>query len=37
MKIRENSGKENHQFITAEEFAIYTGISLDQIHNCIAD
>jgi len=36
-KIRENLGKQEHQFITVEEFAVYTGISLDKIRNYITD
>ncbi len=30
-KIRKELGKENHQFITSEEFAQYSGISIDMI------
>ena len=36
-KIRETLGKQEHQFITVEEFAMYTGISLDMIRDYIND
>jgi len=36
-KIREQLGKENHQFITTEEFANYTGISLEMIQQYLTD
>lgn len=30
-RIKEDLGKENHQFITTDEFSIYTGISKEII------
>lgn len=36
-KIREALGKEEHQFITIEEFARYTGISPNLICEYITD
>ena len=36
-KIREHLGKNNHQFITTEEFANYTGISMELIELYLAD
>ncbi|WP_430937246.1 hypothetical protein [Saccharicrinis sp. 156] len=30
-RIKKELGKENHQFITSEEFAKYTGISIHTI------
>ncbi len=36
-RIRVQLGKEDHQFVTADEFASYTGISLDLILEYLAD
>ncbi len=36
-KIREQLDKENHQFITAEEFADYTGITSELIQQYLTD
>jgi hypothetical protein len=31
LKIRENLNKEEHQFISIEEFCLYTGLKMDQV------
>ena len=31
LKIRENLNKEDHQFISIEEFCLYTGLKVDQV------
>lgn len=36
-KIREAFGKDDHQYVTLEEFALYTGISLDIVQEYILD
>ncbi|TAJ04868.1 hypothetical protein DMA11_23740 [Marinilabiliaceae bacterium JC017] len=36
-KIREQLGKEDHQFITTEEFAEYTGIATQLIQRYLTD
>ncbi len=36
-KIRVQLGKEDHQFVTADEFASYSGISLEIIQEYLAD
>ncbi len=36
-KIREELGKEDHQFITTEEFAKYTGINKETINQYLLD
>lgn len=36
-KIREQLGKDDHQFITLEEFANYTGISSELIQQYLMD
>jgi len=36
-KIREQMGKKDHQFITTEEFANYTGIAQKLIEEYLAD
>jgi hypothetical protein len=36
-KLKECSGKREHQFVSVEEFAIYTGLSIDLIKMHIAD
>ncbi|MBI9062632.1 MAG: hypothetical protein JEZ14_11660 [Marinilabiliaceae bacterium] len=36
-KIRERLGKEDHQFVTTEEFANYTGIALELIQQYLTD
>lgn len=36
-QIREELGKQNHQFITAAEFASYTGIALDLVVEYLYD
>ena len=35
IKIRENYKKEDHQFITVEEFCNYTGIKIEQVQPLI--
>jgi hypothetical protein len=36
-KIKEELGKQEHQFVTIEEFASYTGINSDLVHQYIVD
>jgi hypothetical protein len=36
-KIREEQGKKEHQFVTIEEFAAYTGIDSDLVRQYIID
>ena len=36
-KIKEELGKEEHQFVTIEEFASYTGINPELIREYIVD
>lgn len=36
-KIREQHHKEEHQFVTVNEFCEYTGLSLDQVIPYISD
>ncbi len=36
-KIRMQLGKSDHQFITADEFASYSGIALELIQEYLAD
>ncbi len=36
-RIRKQLGKQEHQFITSEEFANYSGISLDVIQEYLVD
>jgi len=36
-KIREQLGKNDHQFITTDEFANYTGIAPELIEQYLAD
>ncbi len=36
-KIRKELGKEEHQFVTSEEFADYSGISLHVIQEYLVD
>jgi hypothetical protein len=36
-KIRGEMGKQEHQFVTIEEFASYTGINPDQVRQYIVD
>lgn len=31
IKIRENLNKQDHQFISIEEFCLYTGLKMDQV------
>lgn len=31
LKIRESFNKEDHQFISIEEFCSYTGLKIDQV------
>jgi len=37
LKIRENFKKEEHQFISIEEFCTYTGLKLNQVIPFIMD
>jgi hypothetical protein len=36
-KIKKELGKEKHQFITSEEFAKYSGISIKMIQEYLKD
>lgn len=36
-KIKEYFEKEEHQFVTVEEFCIYTGIKADQVCNFLSN
>jgi hypothetical protein len=36
-KIKEELGKQGHQFVTIEEFASYTGLNSDLIREYIID
>ena len=36
-KIRERNRKEEHQYVTLEEFARYTGLSMELISPFITD
>jgi len=36
-KMKKHFKKEQHQFITLQEFSIYTGIDLAEIENFILD
>jgi hypothetical protein len=36
-KIRQHFEKEEHQFVTVEEFCIYTGIKADQVSNFLSN
>ncbi len=36
-KIKEYFKKEEHQFVTVEEFCIYTGIKADQVSNFLSN
>jgi hypothetical protein len=36
-KIKGELGKQEHQFVTIEEFASYTGINSDLVHQYIVD
>lgn len=36
-KIRKQLGKQNHQFITSEEFANYAGINVETIEEYLQD
>lgn len=36
-KIKEEMGKQDHQFITIDEFASYTGICTDLVREYITD
>ncbi len=36
-KIRLQLGKEDHQFITADEFANYSGIALELVQEYLGD
>ncbi|SMG35119.1 hypothetical protein SAMN05661096_02300 [Marivirga sericea] len=36
-KIRERRGKEKHQLITVSEFADYTGIDAETVHEYLTD
>jgi hypothetical protein len=31
IKIRETFNKQDHQFISIEEFCLYTGLKIDQV------
>ncbi len=35
-KIREHNNKEEHQFVTVEEFCRYTGLKVEQVAPFIA-
>jgi hypothetical protein len=36
-KLKEANGKAEHQFISIEEFAVYTGLSIELIVHQIVD
>ena len=35
LKIRENLNKQDHQFISIEEFCLYTGLKVDQVQHLL--
>lgn len=35
LKIRESLNKEEHQFVSIEEFCIYTGLKIDQVQTLL--
>ncbi len=35
LKIRESLNKEEHQFVSIEEFCIYTGLKVDQVQTLL--
>ena len=35
IKIRENLNKQDHQFISIEEFCLYTGLKMDQVQSLL--
>lgn len=37
LKIRESFNKEEHQFISIEEFCSYTGLKIDQVQLLLVD
>jgi len=36
-KIKERNEKEEHQFVTVDEFCRYTGLTIDQVSPFMAD
>ncbi len=36
-KIKEHFEKQEHQFVTVEEFCLYTGIKADQVSNFLSN
>lgn len=34
-RIRKQMKKEPHQYVTDEEFAVYTGIPLEMVRSCL--
>lgn len=36
-KIKSHFKKDEHQFVTVEEFCIYTGIKADQVSNFLSN
>jgi hypothetical protein len=37
LKIRERFNKEEHQFVTVQEFCNYTGLNVDQVQPLLTD
>jgi len=35
LKIREELKKKDHQFISIEEFCVYTGLKIDQVQSVL--
>jgi anti-sigma factor ChrR (cupin superfamily) len=35
LKIRESLNKQEHQFVSIEEFCIYTGLKIDQVQTLL--
>jgi len=34
-KIKKHLNKEKHQYISVEEFCLYTGLPLDEVQRCL--
>ena len=37
LKIRESFNKEEHQFVSIQEFCSYTGLNVDQVQPLLTD
>ena len=35
LKIRESLDKQEHQFVSIEEFCVYTGLKIDQVQTLL--